>query len=49
VLATVAIALPLGLAHHRRLGTEEAMLVRELGEPSRRYQERTHRLVPTLY
>jgi protein-S-isoprenylcysteine O-methyltransferase Ste14 len=32
-----------------RIGVEEAVLERELGEPYRRYESRTHRLVPGIW
>jgi protein-S-isoprenylcysteine O-methyltransferase Ste14 len=32
-----------------RIGVEEAVLERELGEPYRRYEARTHRLVPGIW
>jgi protein-S-isoprenylcysteine O-methyltransferase Ste14 len=47
--ATAGIVVPASLAYDRRIGVEEAMLERELGDPYRRYQARTHRLVPGIY
>jgi protein-S-isoprenylcysteine O-methyltransferase len=47
--ATVGIMVPLALAYWRRIGAEEGMLEREFGEPYRKYQDRTRRLVPGLY
>jgi protein-S-isoprenylcysteine O-methyltransferase Ste14 len=44
----VCVALPLaGLL--TRISVEEAVLERELGEPYRRYEARTHRLVPGVW
>jgi protein-S-isoprenylcysteine O-methyltransferase Ste14 len=47
--ATAGMMVPVALAYYRRIGVEEGMLERELGEPYRRYQERTDRLVPGVF
>jgi protein-S-isoprenylcysteine O-methyltransferase len=47
--AVIGAAAPMAIAYRHRMAAEEAMLEARLGEPYRRYEGRTWRLLPYVY